>query len=523
MAYGTYSLGTSLWVGDSFNGGLIELPGRLIPFTIPYTNPGDIPGSNAATNYFNLCAGSPDIMRVLAGKVVRGYRVRWEVTGGWKHRPDSPSDHNYDPRTEGMLRNGDIPVYALGGGILRGLDYVHSMLSSREATSTRIVNEPTRSYPFGRVPAFPGLDSGSEPLMKLISKWFGASVGVMSISPRILPSHTSNNSVDDYMGEHQETWKYIWSFPRITTDVQLDLSDPPRRTHADYVEIQGTDQSLPIKLAYPGSEPVVGVPITLRASNSCVSVNGQSTGTLFASEAISVTDDTGVAWFRVRGVKVGSSSLALVLQDEWEAFSDLYQPAFGTAPISVDVQEPWVEPPEESEDPAQSGPSLVSISPLPTTQVNPYQTCVFYPEQKAVEERSAYVIYEDSAGWNAGANSVDQLDGDVELVFTQPPATGVVIGFTQNRDDPAGRDRITHGFYFHRNLAGRPVAQVIESGVTKSDELPHTSGIEWRIQRASGVVRYLADGEVVCQSLVPSDGVLSVGCALYANTDAVES
>lgn len=459
--------------------------GRYVPVQI---NSGDaVEGIPLGIDYLGVLFGSSDSIIMCSGKVVRGYTVRAEYSGGWASRPAGIGSKPT------WMRNGYAGVVALSN-VLRGSTAVAFTLPPTGASAANTATVAERSYPIGRIPLPAGGLVG--PSKESVMQAWNGGIGSFNTSPRV-----GGYQLDDYMVENP-SWKNSWTCPRLSVDVTLLLSDMPRRTHATSIEIQGSDQAVPVTLAYPGGEPVVGVPVTLRASNSNVTVNGQDS-IFYASEATSVTDGTGVASFRVRGQKVGSATLAVVLKDDWAAYSDLYQPAFGTAPISVTVKE----------SPQQANPPLVS----------PTLSCVFYPEQQAVEERSAYVTYEDSAGWNAGANSVDQLGGDVELVFTQLPATGVVIGFTQDRDNPGDRGRITHGFYFHRNLAGSPVAQVIESGVTKSDELPHTSGIEWRIQRASGVVRYLADGEVVCQSLVPSDGVLSVGCALYANTDAVES
>ncbi len=446
-------------------------------------------GIPLGVDYSGVIFGSDLIISVCAGKVVRGYTVRAEYSGGWAYRPSGVGSNPT------WMRNGSASVVALRG-ILRSAAGIVFSLPPTGASASNTATEVERSYPIGRVPQPAGGLAGASK-DAVLQAWNGGS-GSFSTSPRV-----GGSALNDYMVANPG-WKNSWTCPRLSVDVTLLLSDMPRRTHAASIEIRGSDQDVPVALAYPDGEPVVGVPVTLRASNSNVVVNGEDSYSFYASEATSVTDSTGVASFSVRGQKAGSATLAVVLKDDWAAYSDLYQPAFGTAPISATVTAPWQQ---------QAKPPLVS----------PTLSCVFYPEQQAVEERSAYVTYQDSAGWNAGANSVDQLGGDVELVFTQLPATGVVIGFTQDRDNPGDRGRITHGFYFHRNLAGSPVAQVIESGVTKSDELPHTSSIEWRVQRAGGVVRYLADGEVVCQSLIPSDGELSVGCALYASTDAVES
>ena len=152
------------------------------------------------------------------------------------------------------------------------------------------------------------------------------------------------------------------------------------------------------------------------------------------------------------------------------------------------------------------------------------QICTTVPAVEAVEGAPAYVKKVPVYAWNAGANSTAELDGDVELVFTQEPAVGVVIGFTQDRISVTSRSRVTHGFYFHYDNAGAaPVCQIIEGGRTLTAQLPHSRDTEWKVQRIGSTVRYIADDVVVLTSASPSVGTLSVGCALYATGDTVAS
>jgi len=150
--------------------------------------------------------------------------------------------------------------------------------------------------------------------------------------------------------------------------------------------------------------------------------------------------------------------------------------------------------------------------------------CVTYPEQPFVPGKAAvpgrYRTY-GLFGWDAGANSEKQLDGDVEVKLNMAPCVGVVVGLTQFRDGVGNVERISHGFYFHQGASGSFQAAVIEAGRLRSEILPVVAADVWAIRRRAGRVQYVLNNSVVAVSDVESIGVVSVGGCLYASGDMI--
>lgn len=150
-------------------------------------------------------------------------------------------------------------------------------------------------------------------------------------------------------------------------------------------------------------------------------------------------------------------------------------------------------------------------------------TCKTYPAIPGTPSRPSTITLETDEGWNSGANSVKQLDGDVFLAFTQPQVRGAVMGFTTTRENPADYARITHGFMFTSDAVGRPTWAIIESGRLLSNPQIYNPAIVFRVERANSVVSYIANGDLVMISPTPSDDQIMAGCSMYASNDAVES
>lgn len=160
--------------------------------------------------------------------------------------------------------------------------------------------------------------------------------------------------------------------------------------------------------------------------------------------------------------------------------------------------------------------------------VPPTYSCVTYP---AVPYKPAtpptpptppWVESRPRYGWDAGANSRQELDGDVFVRFTQPVVVGVVTGFTHNPDAVPDPTRISHGFYFYTDAArGQSYVQVYEAGITRGGRMVHYPEDEFRIQRVKGEVSYWCGGERVYTSATPSTGPVRVGTSLFATGDQV--
>ncbi len=153
--------------------------------------------------------------------------------------------------------------------------------------------------------------------------------------------------------------------------------------------------------------------------------------------------------------------------------------------------------------------------------------CTTYPEQQAepaVAPSPARVVYDNVFGWDAGANSEDQLDGDVSMRLTMDKAIGVVVGLTAIRGnlmDIGNYARMSHALYFHQNEGGRMQACAMEAGRRVSPLRIYTSSDAWEVRRVGSTVDYLHNGTRFLRSQVSSTGMILVGCAMYGTGDFI--
>lgn len=124
------------------------------------------------------------------------------------------------------------------------------------------------------------------------------------------------------------------------------------------------------------------------------------------------------------------------------------------------------------------------------------------------------------AGWDGGANSVQERAGDCETVFTVGLIVGGYVGFTASLADVADTARYTHAIYFHQ-LSGRPVFRIVESGQTVSHDTEYSLGDEFTIRRVGGHVTYWKGDQKVHDSIESSAGTLNVGSTLYLSGDTI--
>lgn len=147
--------------------------------------------------------------------------------------------------------------------------------------------------------------------------------------------------------------------------------------------------------------------------------------------------------------------------------------------------------------------------------------CLVCPEQDAQPYIPARVEQRAVLGWNAGANSIDTVDGGLHVVFTQPlGVVGVVIGLKGGRAQQVVPSQIEHGWYFQRS-GGLDIVQPIERGqVLGSPITGRGADTVFELRRSDGVVTYLMGGSVVRTSSVRSEGSKVANCCIYASGDA---
>ena len=279
-------------------------------------------------------------------------------------------------------------------------------------------------------------------------------------------------------------------FP-IMGEFTVLVSPKPHWTHTAPATLDVAAEAIvTVTIAYADGQRVNGLDLQLLAGGRS-EVRGASGG--FGPAAIARTNVNGIATFRVRGLTAGNESLTLATSPHIAFAESPYTPAF-PATIPIQIRAPIVLVPGH----CYTVPGQPYIAPIPDR---------YEPEP--------------IRAWDAGANSVDELDGDVSLRFDTSNAVGVVLGLTQDRDleDIGTLARITHGFYFHTTAAGQPVFQIIEAGKTVTPVAPHDAAEEFEVRRVQGVVLYFKDAVKLYQSRVPSTGMVSAGSALYATGD----
>jgi hypothetical protein len=147
--------------------------------------------------------------------------------------------------------------------------------------------------------------------------------------------------------------------------------------------------------------------------------------------------------------------------------------------------------------------------------------CTVCPEIPAVPAVPTTVTRRSIVGWNAGANTVKELDGDLQAVIPLPPRmSAVVIGLKHGRRAQTTPDLVEHGFFF-QSLNGADRYQVIERGVTRTSSLARAADDVFVIRRVNGQVRYLVNGTEVYHSAVKSSGPVLLNCCLYTSGDQV--
>lgn len=151
--------------------------------------------------------------------------------------------------------------------------------------------------------------------------------------------------------------------------------------------------------------------------------------------------------------------------------------------------------------------------------------CTVCPDIPPTPGTPGGLVYTVVLGWNAGANSVQELDGDVLLTFTMPLAVlGVVCGFRHGRLGVGIPEMNTHGFVFQRGVDSLSLYGIVENGTTVLSSVARSPDLDetFYIQRRNGVVTYYVDDVVPAYtSSVPSSGPLIVGGCLYASGDDI--
>lgn len=146
------------------------------------------------------------------------------------------------------------------------------------------------------------------------------------------------------------------------------------------------------------------------------------------------------------------------------------------------------------------------------------------PAKPAVPAVAAVYDTDYRIGWNAGADSEDELDGDVHVVFEPAIVAAGAVGFTQERGDVGDPATLSHAFYFDNDpTTGRKRFCAIESGRRVSGYADYDAGISFEIKRLGvyGEVTYHYNSALIATSAAPLYGAVRVGTSLYRAGDGV--
>lgn len=131
------------------------------------------------------------------------------------------------------------------------------------------------------------------------------------------------------------------------------------------------------------------------------------------------------------------------------------------------------------------------------------------------------IIEHPVLGWNAGANSIIELDGDLHVVFYVPDqCAGIVLGFKQSRSFQVQPELITHGFWLSP-VSGRLHGYVVERGVRKTPATLRQATDKFEIQRRAGTISYFVNDTRIYTSAQQLFGPVLVNACLYATGDTI--
>lgn len=148
--------------------------------------------------------------------------------------------------------------------------------------------------------------------------------------------------------------------------------------------------------------------------------------------------------------------------------------------------------------------------------------CLVCPEVPASTGHATRVVTDANLGWNAGANSIAMLDGDVRMAIA-PDAipAGMFVGLKGSRVGPTAPELLTHAFYIYAAALGKAFVEVRERGVLVGVATAYTLGSLLEIRRDGGRVSYWIAGAKVRDSAVASRGPVLVNACLYSAGDTL--
>lgn len=249
----------------------------------------------------------------------------------------------------------------------------------------------------------------------------------------------------------------------------------------------GEEVEAVLRVQYLGGDLVDGQRVTMRNSTGAVGLSFN--GSPAANEIALTSDGSGEIRFALVGARAAGDAISVT-----------------------------------AATPALFSPELNVVVPINGSGVE--GSCVVVPASPAVPSTPGYIVYTPQFAWDAGARSVEQLDGDVELSFTMETVVGVVVGLCVAGAATVGaREEISHGLYMFTDGGRVRQFQVYERGERLGVVASYADTDTFYIRRIGGRVIYILEdaGTVLFRyaSNTPLEGPVEVLSALYASGDFI--
>ncbi len=147
--------------------------------------------------------------------------------------------------------------------------------------------------------------------------------------------------------------------------------------------------------------------------------------------------------------------------------------------------------------------------------------CIVCPSTAGSPGSPSYTQTLPNAGWNAGANSIAMLDGDltVTYAFTAAPVD-TFVGYSYTRRTVGVPNALAFAIRVY-TLGTSTYLQVYEKGVAVGAPSPYTLGNTIEIRRVAARVTYFNNSKPIYTSPTVSFGPMVVSSCLYTAGDSI--
>jgi hypothetical protein len=145
--------------------------------------------------------------------------------------------------------------------------------------------------------------------------------------------------------------------------------------------------------------------------------------------------------------------------------------------------------------------------------------CLVCPEIPATPGSPARTTVDENLGWNAGANSVAELAGDVSVSDALDAVpNGLVVGLRSVRAAIYDPSLVDHAFMF-TGVGSHCFATIVERGSQVGQPQAYALGTKFEIRRVGSKVYYLLGGQLLAMRNALTLAPVIVTACIYAAGD----